>query len=121
MAKATEIPMTNDRIRLIVAGAVLFSAFVAFYVLPEASFFYRVLGVVSGFLVAVGIFFSTSQGKATSAFLGTARTELRKMVWPTRTETLQTTLIVFVVVMIVAVFLWMLDRLLSWFMQWLIG
>ena len=104
-----------------VAGAVLFVAFISFYVLPEESFFYRVLGVAGGLLIAAGIFFSTSQGKATSAFLGTARVELRKMVWPTRTETLQTTLIVFVVVMIVAVFLWALDRLLGWFMQWFIG
>ena len=116
-----EARMVNDRVKLMIAGAVLFTALMAFYVFPEASFFYRVLGVAGGFVIAVGIFFSTAQGKATSIFLGTARIELRKMVWPTRTETLQTTLIVFVVVMIVAVFLWMLDRLLGWFMQWLIG
>ena len=121
MAKETEIRVADDGIKLAVAGVVLLASFIAFYALPEASFFYRILGVAVGFLITAGIFFSTSQGKATSAFLGTARIELRKMVWPTRTETLQTTLIVFVVVMIVAVFLWALDRLLGWFMRWFIG
>ena len=112
---------TNDKAKVAAAGVVLVVSFFLFYYFSDESLFYRVLGIVSGFLIAAGIFFTTAQGRATSSFLGTARTELRKMVWPTRTETLQTTLIVFIVVMIVAVFLWALDRMLSWFMQWLIG
>ena len=121
MVKTAEMQETTDRSKLVAAGIVLVASMVLFYYFADGSFFYRVLGVTGGFLIAAGIFFTTTQGKVTSSFLGTARTELRKMVWPTKAETLQTTLIVFIVVMIVALFLWALDRLLSWFMQWLIG
>ncbi len=121
MAKEASVQEAGDRAKLTTAGLVLVASLVLFYYFADASFFYRLLGLVGGFLVALGIFFTTARGRMTSAFLGTARTELRKMVWPTRPETLQTTLIVFIVVAIVAVFLWVLDRLLSWFMQWLIG
>ena len=122
MAKEADMQqVAADKAKLIVAGTVLVISFVLFYYFAEESFLYRLLGIVSGFLVAVGLFFTTVPGRATSSFLLTARTELRKMVWPTKPETLQTTLIVFIVVMIVALFLWVIDRLLSWFMQWLIG
>ena len=123
MAKAKQVETRSaaDKTKLAAAGVMLVASVVLFYQFAEASFLYRLLGVVGGFAVAAGIFFTTEQGRATSAFLTTARTELRKMVWPTKAETLQTTLIVFIVVLIVAVFLWVLDRLLSWFMQWLIG
>ncbi len=121
MAKQAEIQTANDKVKLTAAGLVLVVSFMLFYYFAEQSFLYRVLGLIGGFLIAAGIFFTTAQGRGTSSFLATARTELRKMVWPTKAETLQTTLIVFVMVLIVAVFLWALDRLLSWFMQWLLG
>ena len=121
VAKEVVTQTAGDKAKLAAAGTVLAASFVLFYYFSEESFFYRVLAIVGGFAIAAGIFFTTAQGRATSSFLTTSRTELRKMVWPTRTETLQTTLIVFVVVFIVAAFLWVLDRLLSWFMQWLIG
>ncbi len=121
MAKEASIQTANDKAKLIAAGVILLVALVSFYYFSEESFFYRMLGIVGGFLIAATIFFTTAQGKATSSFLATSRVELRRMVWPTKNETLQTTLIVFIVVAIVAVFLWALDRLLSWFMQWLIG
>ncbi len=121
MAKEASIQTANDKTKLVSAGVILLVSLVAFYYFSEESFFYRTLGIVGGFLIAAAIFFTTTQGKATSSFLATSRVELRRMVWPTKNETLQTTLIVFVVVTIVALFLWALDRLLSWFMQWLIG
>lgn len=121
MAKTAEPQTSHDGFKLAAAGVAVVASFSVFYVFPEASFFYRVLGIAGGLLVALAIFFTTGQGRTTSTFLGTARVELRRMVWPTRTETLQTTLIVFVLVMIVALFLWLLDRLLGWFMQWFIG
>ena len=111
----------TDKAKLVMAGTVLIASLTLFYYFSDESLFYRVLGVVAGLLVASGLFFTTAQGQVVSSFLTTARTELQKVVWPTKTETMQTTLIVFVVVLIVAAFLWLLDRLLSWFMQWLIG
>lgn len=121
VTKEMAVQTVNDKAKLASAGVVLLIALVAFYYFSEDSFFYRMLGIVGGFLIAAAIFFTTAQGKATSSFLATSRVELRRMVWPTKNETLQTTLIVFIVVTIVAIFLWALDRLLSWFMQWLIG
>jgi preprotein translocase subunit SecE len=50
-----------------------------------------------------------------------ARTELRKVVWPTRNETLQTTLIIIGVVTVTAIMLWMLDGLLAWLIRILLG
>ena len=50
-----------------------------------------------------------------------ARTEVRKVVWPTRKETTQTTLIVIAMVGLVAVILWILDGLLAWLVKWLLG
>jgi preprotein translocase subunit SecE len=63
----------------------------------------------------------TVKGKAFVTLCLEAKTEIRKVVWPTRTETTQTTLIVVVVVMIVALILWALDSLLSWIITFIIG
>jgi len=57
---------------------------------------------------------TTAKGRLLAAFFGNARTEVRKMVWPTRVETTQTTLIVIAVVIMVGIFLWLLDMLLAW-------
>ncbi len=85
------------------------------------SALYRVLGLlvlagVAGWLAAM-----TVKGKAFVNLCLEAKTEIRKVVWPTRTETTQTTLIVVVVVLIVALILWALDSLLSWVITFIIG
>ncbi len=46
--------------------------------------------------------------------MGAARTEVRKVVWPSRQETMQTTLMVFIIVTILSIFLWFVDMLLGW-------
>ena len=63
---------------------------------------------------------TSRQGQALWGFMQDARTETRKVVWPTRQETVRTTLLVFVVVTLVAVFLWLLDILLGWGVESLI-
>tara|TARA_B110000467_G_C17878203_1_gene243405 strand:- start:83 stop:472 length:390 start_codon:yes stop_codon:yes gene_type:complete len=63
----------------------------------------------------------TLKGKAFVTLCLEAKTEIRKVIWPTRAETTQTTLIVVVVVMIVALILWALDSLLSWAITFVIG
>lgn len=85
------------------------------------SMLYRVIGLLvlagaAGWLATL-----TVKGKAFVALCLEAKTEIRKVVWPTRTETTQTTLIVVVVVMIVALILWALDSLLSWVITFIIG
>jgi preprotein translocase subunit SecE len=85
------------------------------------SLLYRVLALVVLALLAGWLASLTVKGKAFIQLGLEARTEIRKVVWPTRQETTQTTLIVVVVVLIVAVILWGLDSTLSWLITLIIG
>jgi len=75
-----------------------------------------VLGLVAGFVAL-----QTSKGKAFWSLLKEARIEIRKVVWPTRPETIQTTMIVVAVVLVMALILWGLDTLLGWIISQFIG
>ncbi|MAM70092.1 MAG: preprotein translocase subunit SecE [Gammaproteobacteria bacterium] len=85
------------------------------------SVLYRTVGLLVLAAVAAYTASRTAKGKAFMTLCMEARTEIRKVVWPTRTETTQTTLIVVVVVIIVALILWALDSLLSWVISLFIG
>ncbi|MDG2175109.1 MAG: preprotein translocase subunit SecE [Gammaproteobacteria bacterium] len=85
------------------------------------SMLYRVIGLLVLAGVAGWIATQTSKGSALVTLCMEARTEIRKVVWPTRAETTQTTMIVVVVVIIVAIILWGLDTLLSWLISLVIG
>jgi preprotein translocase subunit SecE len=85
------------------------------------SLLYRVLGLLAASVVAALIAFQTFQGKAFWLLLKGARTEIRKVVWPTRQETVQTTLIVSLVVIVAGLLLWGLDTLLGWLVSLVIG
>ena len=82
---------------------------------------YRVLGLVV--LAAMGVFIAlqTTQGAAFAKLAKEARVEIRKVVWPTRQESTQTTLIVVVFVIVAALILWGLDALLGWLASLVIG
>ena len=75
----------------------------------EQHFFYRLVGVLVLGIVAALIASQTQKGKAFLALLQDARSEIKRVVWPTKQETTQTTLIVVVVVFIMALLLWLLD------------
>lgn len=82
---------------------------------------YRALaGVVVGG-VAVAIALQTAKGRAVWELAKEARVEVRRVVWPTKQETTQTTLIVVAVVIVVAFILWGLDSGLSWAVRNIIG
>lgn len=102
-----------DTIKLLLALLVLFAGIVGFYYFAEQPLLYRVLGILAAVGVAVGISATTAKGRGLITFLGLSRTEVRKMVWPTRAETMQTTLMVFILVVILAIFLWFVDMLLG--------
>lgn len=110
-----------DVIKNIVAVALVFVAIAGFYMYAEESFLYRVLGLVAVFLVAASIALSTASGKNLLSFMKNARTEVRKMVWPTRIETMQTTLMVVVIVILLAIFLWFIDMLLGLGVGWFLA
>jgi len=102
-----------DTIKLLLALLVLLAGIAGFYYFAEGSLLYRVLGLLVMVGVAIGISVTTEKGRSLIGFLGFARTEVRKMVWPTRAETMQTTLMVFILVVILAIFLWFVDMLLG--------
>ena len=102
-----------DTVKLMLALLVLIAGIVGFYYFSEQPLLYRVLGILAAVAVAVGISATTQQGKGLITFLGLSRSEVRKMVWPTRAETMQTTLMVFILVVILAIFLWFVDMLLG--------
>lgn len=85
------------------------------------SLLYRVLGLLVLAGVAGFIALQTAQGKAFWDLTKGSRTEIRKVVWPTRQEATQTTLIVVAFVIVVALILWGLDSLLGWLVSLVIG
>lgn len=85
------------------------------------SVLYRTVGLLILAAIAGWVAIQTAKGRAFLTLCLEARTEIRKVVWPTRTETTQTTLIVLVVVMIVALILWGVDSILSWLISLIIG
>ncbi|GAA6136219.1 preprotein translocase subunit SecE [Oceaniserpentilla sp. 4NH20-0058] len=110
-----------DAFKWIVAVAIVVGAIVGNQVYAEVGLLYRILGVVALFAVAFSVAATTSQGRAFLVLLKEANIERRKVVWPTRQETVQTTMIVVAVVILVAIILWGLDSLLSWIVSSVIG
>lgn len=102
-----------DIIKLLIALALLVSSIVVFYQF-EDSLLFGVLSLLAVAGVGVAIAATSTQGRGLLSFMGAARTEVRKIVWPTRQETMQTTLMVFIIVVILSIFLWFVDMLLGW-------
>ena len=87
----------------------------------ELSLFYRVVAVVVFAAIALAVALQTEKGIAFSELLREARIEMLKVVWPTKEETTQTTLVVLGVVFVISIILWGVDSLLGWFVGSLIG
>lgn len=87
----------------------------------DESLLYRVLGLALVAAAAAAVAVQTAKGRAFWELLKDARIEIRKVVWPNREETTQTTLIVLALVIVVALILWGLDSLLGWIISGLIG
>ena len=101
---------------LLVAAAVGGNAYYA-----EYSLLYRVLGIVTASVIAAILAVQTTQGSSFWKLAKEARTEIRKVVWPTRQESTQTTFIVVVFVLVMSLILWGLDALLGWLVSLAIG
>ncbi len=110
-----------DGIKWAVAGSLIVGALAAFYVYADQSLFLRVLGLLVVIGIAGAIALQTEKGQAAWSFAREARTEVRKVVWPTRKETVQTTGLIMALVALVAVILWILDSILGSLMRMLLG
>ena len=93
----------------------------AFYYYADQSLLMRVIGLLIVLLIAVGLVYTTNLGQSFWHFAQGSKIELKKIVWPTKKETMQTTLIVAVMVLFVGVLLWMFDGLLMWGIGYVTG
>ena len=117
----TQAASKLDTAKLLCAVAIATAAVVLFYYYSESSLLARVVGLLVAVGVAAAIALTTEIGASFIGFVQESRTELRKVVWPTRNETLQTSLIVILLVIVMAIFLWLLDKLLFWIVRSLVG
>ena len=111
----------GDNIKWLGAVALILGGLWAFYAFGEESLLFRVLGLLVVIGGAGAIALQTEKGRTAWGFAREARTEVRKVVWPTRRETVQTTGLIMGMVIIVAFFLWGLDSFLGWLTKLLLG
>ncbi len=102
-----------DRLKLILAVALLVAGVAGFYVLAGQPQVLRVLTVLAGVGLALLIGMRSGPGGRLWGFLKDSRTEVRRVVWPTRRETLQTTGVVFLAAVVVGLMLWLFDWVIS--------
>ncbi|MFT5502057.1 MAG: preprotein translocase subunit SecE [Woeseiaceae bacterium] len=110
-----------DIIKLLIAAGVLVGGLYGYYYYLEWSLPVRVLLVLGGLAAGITIAMTSTQGRRLWAFVQGARVEIRKVVWPTKQETTQTAIAVFVFTLIMALFFWGLDSFLLWLTRTLVG
>jgi preprotein translocase subunit SecE len=110
-----------DTVKLGAAVLLLAAAIAAFYRFDDQLLVVRVLGLLAAAGLSVFIAAQSTTGRSIISFIGGAKAEVRKVVWPTRAETMQTTLAVILMVFLVGIFLWLLDMVLLWGIQILTG
>ena len=121
MSASPSINTAQDKAKLAVAGIIAVAGVVAFYVLANSVLVLRLGIVLAAVVVALGIGWTTQTGKDFFTYCQDSITETKKVVWPSRKETFQTTGIVVLFVLIMAVFLWIVDASLVWLVRILVG
>jgi preprotein translocase subunit SecE len=103
-----------DSIKLVLAVLITIAGIAGFYYFGNESLLLRVVSLLVAMGVAVVLVMMTTMGQDFWGFVQGSQVELRKIIWPTKKETIQTTLIVMVMVLFVGILLWMFDGLLLW-------
>jgi len=112
--KADSTHGVADTAKLVLAVLVLVGGIAAYYYFENESILLRVAGLLVALAIGAVIAFQSLQGRMLWRFIQGSRNEIRKVIWPTRQETLQTTLTVLVFALILGVFFWILDLILLW-------
>lgn len=120
-AQAEQATSVADIVKLVICPILITAGVVAFYHFSDLLLLYRVLGLVAVVSLAIGVCFTTARGRAVWLFMAESKQEMRRVVWPTRDETVRTTLLVFTMVFIVGLILWLLDMFLFWAVQLLMN
>lgn len=110
-----------NKIKLVAALLLVAAGVAGFYFLADYPLVVRVVTVLAGTVAAVAVMLTTAEGQVAFNFAREAVVETRKVVWPTREETVRTTLIVFVVVVLIAIFLWIVDLGFLWAVEKFLG
>ncbi|PPK51866.1 preprotein translocase subunit SecE [Marinobacter persicus] len=120
-SKAVQSTSRFDLLKWLVVFVLVAAGVVGNLYFGAESLLYRVVALVALGIVAAFIALQTSRGHRFAVLLKEARVEIRKVVWPTRPELIQTTAIVVVFVLVVALILWGMDSLVSWLVAGFIG
>ncbi len=103
-----------DIAKLVIASALVVAGIVGYYWLVDSALILRVLAVLAGLAAGAAVAWLTAPGREFVVFAGESIAEVKKVVWPTRKETMQTTAAVFAFVVVMAIFLWLSDKTLEW-------
>ena len=115
------IESKSNNTYLIVSIVVLISGMILFYYFSDVRLFYRVLAMILVVILSGFIGYQSDFGKLVYSYISDSKVEIKKVTWPTKQETTQTTLGVIVVVIIVGILLWLFDMLLGWAIGTLYG
>ena len=110
-----------DAAKLAAGVAILVGGIAGFYLLADLPIWLRWIIVLASLAVGALVGFQSQQGRTLWAFVQSSRIELRKVVWPSRDETTKVTIYVFVVIILMGLFFWGVDSLLSFLTRWLTG
>lgn len=108
------VTSTADRIKLGLAIAAFVAGLAGFYALSNSPMIARVGVIIAGVVVALVVAWFSEPGRRLIAFGQDSVQETRKVVWPSRKETVQTTMVVFAFVLVMALFLWVTDKTIEW-------
>ena len=103
-----------DKVKLGIAVALVAAGVWGYYLLGDSFVLLRLLSVVAGIAAGAAVAWTSAPGKEFFVFARESLAEAKKVVWPTRKETIQTTLAVFAFMVVMALFLWVSDKTLEW-------
>ena len=106
---------------LVAAGALLGGLYGYYFYENDLALPLRVLMVLAGTAAGIGIAMTSAQGQRLWHFIQGSRVEIRKVVWPTKQETTQTAIAVFVFTLVMMLFFWALDSGLLWLTRTLVS
>ena len=115
------IETKSNKSYLMLSIGVLITGMILFYYFSDVRLFYRVVGMISVVIFSAFIAYQSDFGKLVYSYVTDSKVELKKVTWPTKQETTQTTLGVIFVVIIVGILLWLFDMLLGWAIGTLYG
>jgi preprotein translocase subunit SecE len=110
-----------DKIKLALSVLLVIAGVAGFYYLSDKALILRIVSVLAGLVAAMLVAWTTEPGRQFYVYAQEAVAETRKVVWPSRKETVQTTGMVLAFVLVMAIFLWIVDAVLVWGVKLLMG